>query len=111
MAADSTMVSPKVEELTVRSHCPQPSEAAQETVLCHSEDSMAAAADCCAMTVVAENGEVAVLALAFSLVLDLQAVNLMAAPAAGSHDYEGRWRQPSPQPAQPLFTLHSVFLI
>ena len=64
------------------------------------------------MTVAAENGDAAVLALAQALDLNLQSADLIAAPAAVSHDFDdGRWRQPLPQPAQPLFTLHGVFLI
>ncbi len=100
------------EEPAAGGHCPQAQQNAEDPALCLSPASMTMVADCCAMTAGSDSGESALLVIAAALDLAVgPSGTIEDVPAVQPQRWEGLWRQPQHLPPQPLYTLHSAFLI
>jgi len=93
------------------SHCQEADETTRKPAGCPSAVPLASTLDCCTMAAAPDTEPSAVPAISASDVFVLEPVGLMVAPTVHSHRIDGkRPRAPQPVP-QPLYTLHSAFLI
>lgn len=98
-------------EAQAQGHCQKAEEPSEETAPCHSPSPAMASSDCCSMTAAPEPERATAPVVSVSFVIALSVALYAELPATDQSHADDRQRLPSSQPPQPLYTLHSAFLI
>lgn len=114
MAHDATAES-SAKDAIASGHCPQEPPASEDPLTCRSALSWGAVENCCSLSAATDPGEIALLTLASPVEFAVRLVSSIDEPTLQFGEGDGRWHHPSaiplPPSLQPLFALHSSFLI